>query len=292
MIFYVMAVLVAAINGTGSLTQKLWQKKTMMIPHAESVYILLMSSFATVAFFVMNRFSFVVNRYTLICSMGFAICAILANLLILLAMSQMSLLLCSVFQRGSTLLIWLWGVLVMHDSVQAVQVLAAVLMTASILVPLYGNQRHVITKKAVLNGVAMIVNSAASSIILKYYTQNQQKMSDSCLCLYTNLLMLGYILIRAVLSKNRKEQMIALSKTKRFQFYILLGTVGSNLATVLSMYVMRHIPISVYSIISSAAGFVIVFINSKVIFREECSGQELISFLFSAAAVLLMLIKF
>lgn len=292
MVLYMLTALSAVISGTGIFVQKFWQRRTIQVKNAASVYLLMMSVFAIGVFYVMNGFSVDVNLYTLVCSAIYGIFAILANVLTLSAMSNMSLLLCSVFQRGSTLLIWLWGVLAMHDSIKAAQVISAVLMTLSILTPLYGEKNCTISKRSLFLGAAIMANGASSSIFLKYYTQNPQKMSDSALCMYTNVLMLGYIIVRFAVSKNRKELADSFKKTKKIHWVVLLGTIGNGVATILSMYVMKRMPISVYSIISSAVGFVIVFINSKVIFREECSSREVVSFLFSALAVLITLIPF
>lgn len=292
MVLYMLTALSAVISGTGMLVQKFWQRRTMRIKNADSLYILMTAFLAIGVFYVMSGFSVAVNLYTLACSAVYGIIAILSNILTLSAMSNMNLLLCSVFQRGSTLLIWLWGILAMHDEIKAAQVISAALMTLSILTPLYGEKNCIISKRSLFLGAAIMANGASASIFLKYYTQNPQKMPDSTLCMYTNVLMFGYIIVRFAMSKNRKGLADSFKKTKKIHWVILLGTIGNGAATILSMYVMKRMPISVYSIISSAVGFVIVFINSKVIFREECSSREVVSFLFSASAVLITLIPF
>lgn len=284
---FIIVVIMSVLSGSGIAIQKLWQKGTLGIKHAYEIYSLLMSICALAVFCIMAGFRLSANLITLVYSFAYGMAALLTTIFAFCAMKKMSIILYSVFSRGSTLFIWLFGVVVFREKINIQSIISAVLFGVSILMPLLGNKDEKKTGavKYIIGIVVMLLGTAAS-IIVKLYSAGPDKMPEAVLCFYTNVFVLLFLAVKFILTPERREYVADVRRAGRKILLVPLGTTFGNLATLLSMYAIGIMPLSQYSVLSASMSSGVTFLISKVVYREDSSPSEIAAFLLSTAAVL------
>lgn len=290
MLNYIYVIITSVLVGFVTMAEKLWQRKTYGAEYSQYVFLTVMSFCSMIIFFIMSGFNIYVNPVTLAYSFIYAILALVSVKLSLSAMAHMNLILYSTFYKGSPMPVWIFGILFFHDSLKINDLISALLITASIIVPLFEMRNGKSDFKGYIIGILLTLSNALSVIILKFYAASPSKMPDSIMCLYTNVFLLAFLLAKFLLSQEKQKYISTLLVTKKILFIIPLSTLSNNLSTLLQMHILKSMELSLFSLISSAAGCIILFINSKVIFKEHCSKSDFISFLLSTAAIAATLI--
>lgn len=294
MLAYGLVLLNSIIGGVSSATQKLWQKRTFAAGNAPYIYLVLNAISACVIFCVMAGFNLKINTVSLMYAAGYGAVVILSIVLNMMAMSRMNLILCSVFQRGSTVIVWLIGILFFHEELKVNGAVSALLILISILIPL----SEIKTGKTKISdffiGTAIAVVGTSSTILLKCYTFVPNRAANTVLFFYTNVFVIAFIAFLALACFGfifEKQNIISDIKMTKKHFWIVpLSTLCSNAASLISVYVIKIMPLSVYSIVSYAVGCVVVFVNSKIVFGEKFEKADLAAFVLSASAVLINLL--
>ncbi len=291
---YLFVVLSSVMSGMSSATQKLWQKKTSDAGNAPYIFLVVNALSACLIFYAMSGFDLTINSTSLRYAALYGAVVIFSLVLNMAAMTRMNLILCSVFSRGSSMIIWLIGILFFKDELKFSGAVSAVLILISILIPVFGITNGKIRVSDCLIGGAITAVGTMSTLILKFYATEPAKSANSVMFFYTNVFVIVFVAFAAVIGYGflfeRKNLASDLKRTGKFVWIIPLSTLGSNLASVISVYVMKVMPLSLYSIVSYTVGCVVVFVNSKVVFREKCTVSDAAAFVLSAAAALITLI--
>lgn len=284
---FIIVVIMSVLSGSGIAIQKLWQKSTLGIKHAYEIYSLLMSICALAVFCIMAGFRLSANLTTLVYSFAYGLAALLTTISAFCAMKKMSIILYSVFSRGSTLFIWLFGVAVFREKINIQSIISAVLFGVSILMPLLGNKDEKKTGAVkYIIGIGVMLLGTAASIIVKLYSASPDKMPEAVLCFYTNVFVFLFLAVKFILTPERREYIADVRRAGRKILLVPLGTTFGNLATLLSMYAIGIMPLSQYSVLSASMSSGVTFLISKAVYREDSSPSEIAAFLLSTAAVL------
>lgn len=290
MLGYLLIALSSLVSGVGGVFQKQWQRKTCDAENAPYIFMLVNCVFACLIFWAMSGFDVSVNKVTLVYSAAYGLVCCLSVLLGFVTMSRMNLIVCSVFSKGTAAVVWLVGILFFKESVKLTSVISAVLMLISISIPLIKAKNGGIDAKGVLAGVAVIAIGTASTSLLKLYSAEPLKRPDSVMCFYTNIFMLVFQAVRFCTLKEKREVAAELKLVRKRLFYIPFCTLGSNLSSLISMYAVRIMPLTLYTVIGQPIGCAILFVQSKIIFKEHCDKADIASVVLSVAAVLITLI--
>lgn len=287
MLEYSLLLLYTLIGWGNGILQKEWQRKTEKIKYSSAVYLIAQTACSCLVFFVMAGFDLRADAVTLIYSFVYALIVILSLVSNFVAMSKMNLMLCSVFNNGSQTVVWLVGIVFFRDVFEFGGALSAGLILISVLLPLLKLKGNKTAKGGIAVGFFRTAVSASSIVLVKLYAAEPHKMSDSVMCFYTNLFILVLLLIYFVFMKDKSGLIDGFSNVGKKIVFAPICAVLSNLGTVLSMYVLRTLPLSTYSIVTYSLGFATVFINSKFIFREKRTAIDTVAFILSAIAVVI-----
>ena len=164
------------------------------------------------------------------------------------------------------------------------------MLSISIIIPIFDIKYNKTNILGYVIGIAVALNSSASSILLKYYAASPSKMSDSTLCFYTNVFMLALILIWFLISHNSRPSFKQLRTKEKAFMFIFFCTLCNNFSSILQLYILKTMPISLYSILIAALGCIVTFIISKLIFKEQCYRRDILSLILSTAATIIAII--
>lgn len=290
MLNYILTAAAAALNGAVTLTEKAWQRKTEGIKCASAVFMTLMAACSVIIFYFMSGFDISVNFVTIVYSLLYTAAAILSIMLALAAISRINLILFSVFSSSKTVLVWLIGILFMNEIINAKSIISAALFTVSMLLPLADLKNNKTKLTGYLIGISLAAVDAATVILMKFYTANPDKMSDSTMCFYTNVFMFAFLILYLVFSPDKRPKAKNYKGKSGVFLLIPLCTLSSNLSSVLQLGILKTMPVSHYSVLIAALNCIVVFINSKVIFRESCRAVDIICLALSTAAVIITVI--
>lgn len=290
MLNYLLMTVYAMLVGLTMVSKKVWQKKTVGMENAMPVFLGVTAICSVITFYITARGNIAINGVTFIYAFLYAALAILSILVSFGAISKMSLVLHAVFANLGTLLIWLYGIVFMNDEITVKNSISALLFATTIFVPIIGTKRNKTSVLGYILGFLLALINASSTILVKYYAMSPAKMSDSTLCFYTNVFMLAAILIWQIFSPQHRPDMGDIKKVKGALLLIPIASVGNNIAAIINLFVLKTMPLSVYSILSAALGCVVVFINSGVIFREKIKSAEVISLILSTGAIIISVI--
>lgn len=290
MLNYLLTAVAAALNGAVTLTEKAWQKKTAGIKCASLVFMTLMAACSVIIFYFMSWFDISVNFVTIIYSLLYAAAAILSVMLVLAAISRINLILLSVFSSSKTVIVWLIGILFMNETINAKSIISTTLFTVSMLLPLTDLKNNKTKTIGYLIGISLAAVEAATVILMKFYTVNPDKMSDSTMCFYTNVFIFAFLVLYLVFLPQKRPKREDFKGKSGVFLLIPLCTLASNFSSVLQLGILKTMPISHYSVLIAALNCIIVFVNSKIIIRESCRVVDLICLALSTAAVIITVI--
>ncbi len=279
-----------ALIGVSVLFQKMWQLETQYIKNASYAFLAVMTFFSIIVFYFTSGFDVRINPTTLIYSLIYSAIAIISVILLFAAMSRINLILYSVLNNSQSLLVWIYGIIFMKEQLYAGSIISAVLFSISIIIPIFDIKKNKTNVLGYVIGIAVALNSSASSILLKYYAASPSKMSDSTLCFYTNVFMLALILIWFLISHNSRPSFKQLRTKKKAFMFIFFCTLCNNFSSILQLYILKTMPISLYSILIAALGCIVTFIISKLIFKEQCYRRDILSLILSTAATIIAII--
>lgn len=287
MINYIMLITSAFCGSFGTLFKKIWQNKTTGVDYAVYVYMIITTVFACISYYVMSGFDISVNAVTLRYSMLYAIISCASVLMTFTAMNNMNIILYSVFSKCSIAIVWLYGIFVMSDRISWPGVISAMLVIISVILPAFEKKRGKIRCKEYLIGTIVAFIASCSTIMIKIYGEEANRMGNAVLCFWTNVFFFIFMVLFTFISlRIRKEDIKSYGKdfkrVRQYFYLIAFDTLFGTISSLISLYVIQKIPISVYCILNAALTSVATFVVSKVILSEKCTRYEVISFCVSS----------
>ena len=283
MINYIMLITSAFCGSFGTLFKKIWQNKTTGVDYAVYVYMIITTVFACTGYYAMSGFDISVNAVTLRYSILYAIISCASVLMTFTAMNNMNIILYSVFSKCSIAIVWLYGIFVMNDRISYSGVVSAILIIISVILPALEKKRGKIRYKEYLIGIVVAFIASCSTIIIKIYGDEANRMGNAVLCFWTNVFFFIFMVLFTFISlRIRKEDVKSYVKdfkrVRKYLYLIAFDTVFGTISSLMSLYVIQKIPISIYCVLNAALTSVATFVVSKVILSEKCTRYEVISF--------------
>lgn len=287
---YIFIIISSLMSGASTMFQKLWMKNTRNILNQSEIFALIHVVSTLIFYFILSGGNLYTNMTTLIYSMLFGFFSTASILINLTAMKHMNLVLLSVFSRGSNMTTWLFGILFFRERFSISGIVSTLLIFISILIPLFGSNIKNTKLTDYLLGISIMLLGTANTVLLKLYAVEPLKMSNSILCFYTNVFMALFTIINMLRKTNVSEIFTEFKQVKKQFALIPANSLANCVSTIINMYVLSIMPLSSTTTISYAVGCIVVFINSKLIFKEKCTRSDIIAFILSAAAFFVTLI--
>lgn len=252
-------------------------------------YNLLNALFASVFFFVGNGFALHINTVTFLYSTVFAVSIIITLTVNVLVLSCVSVSRLSVMTTaGSTLLSSCFGVLVLKEDLSLRLILSLICMLCAVMLPYSFNSKRIKKENNILC-ILPIICTGFNVILQKMYTVTDGVCDTNSFFLATNLLIVLFSGL-ALLVTGRKNETNGLSFhvfSARQTGNIAARTLLSNLSSVIGIYLLAHMNVSVYTVLSSACGLLSSALLSRVVFKENMRWVEKVALLLAVCAIVI-----
>lgn len=290
MLNYLLIAVSSILAGFITISKKTWQKETVSVENAMPLYVGVMGLCSIITFFITAKGNVALNYVTFWYSFAYAGISCLSLSVSIVAFSKMSLVLYAVFTNLSTLFVWFYGIIFMNDAVTVKSIIAAALFAITVFIPMLGAKRGKTKAIGYILGFATTLIGTAATIVVKYYSISPSKMSDSTMCFYTNVFMFAAIVVWQLFCPSHRPDREDVKKIKGALVLIPIAAVLNNISAMTSLFILKTMPVSVYSVVSAAMGCIVVFVNSKVVFREKVRMTEVISLILSTGAAVISVI--
>ena len=285
-------------NGVGLTAQKKYQQAAYPGMRSHLLYLGMTGLTALLFFSASAGFRLQINAITL--GFSFVYAAVVAGSLVFrfLAMAHMNVLLLTLYSNaGIMLLPVLFGAVVYQEPIGPWLLVGLVLMTASILFPLWDQRGSCHgTLRGNLYGVVLFLISGLSTILSKVYTRTPGVCDNNSYCFFTNLLLLAGVLTVLLCTLRRRPPQDEVQPGLREVFAprqvvrILVNTAASNLTTILTLIILQDMVLSVYTMLSNALNMAGTVTVSRLVFREKITRSQLCSAVCALLAVLCSLL--
>lgn len=250
-------------------------------------YNLLNALFASVFFFVGNGFVLHINTVTFLYSTIFAVSIIITLTVNVLVLSRVSVSRLSVMTTaGLTLFTSCFGTFVLKEDLSLRLILSLTCMLCAVILP-YSTDRNRLKKENNLICILPAVCTGFNVILKKMYTVTDGVCDTNSFFLVTNLLIILFSILTLLVMRRK-------SKTNGFSFCffsarqtgnIAARTLLSNLSSVIGIYLLAHMNVSVYTVLSSACGLLSSALLSRLVFKENMRRIEIIALILAICAI-------
>ena len=213
------------------------------------------------------------------------------------ALEKMNLIMISVFDNATVVSGWLVGVLFFKEAVTPTSIAAVVLVFLTVIAPLFNREKGSGMKMSLLSyfiGIIKICVGVVSTVILKLYTgiPSTDSHSQSVMCFYTNVFMIFFIIaILLIFASEARGGMGLTGEIKAVRpICVLLLLVSSAVqipAMLLNMYILKIMPLSLFTVTNNGVSAVIIYLVSRFVFKEKHDRFELVCCALATLAVLL-----
>lgn len=296
LINYILVILISLLTGVTTLAQKKYSQLVCGRTQSTHLYSLGVSIVSMVLFYIMAGEAVHENKLAVIygaISGGLNV----ANFVItFIGYRKMNLVMISVFGRGNIITSWIIGICFFKEPVKMTSILAVVLVLIAIIIPVFESKNKNQKKSSVeayLVGILMIIIVGCNTFVLQSYYKHPQTdtQSASAMFFYTNVFLffvMAGIFIYSSRKSNGGQGVKQELKTVNpiCILLIVLTCIIGNPTNVLSAYVLKTMPLSIYTIFSAGVSSIVIYLMSRFIFKEKVSKLEMISLIIATAAAI------
>lgn len=216
-----------------------------------------------------------------------------ANLINLFAYRNVNLVLISVFGKASTVTTWLFGVLLFNETPSPTNLASIALIIASVFLPIadFKNSPGRLRLTYII-GLTQLIISTANTLTLKCFLalpSSDANATSSLLFFSCAFMTIPPIIIMLV--RTKKNRALVRSEFSFIPFFafmcIILTNLFGNPTSLVSSLVMKRMPLMNYSILTSAFGSMVVFLSSRLIFKERPGKTTIFALVLSTLAAII-----
>lgn len=295
MVPVLLLLLQTAVNGVGLASQKKYQQAAPPGMRSYLLFLSLTGAVALLFFSISAGFRLTFNWPTFWYAVGYAASVAGSIVLRFLAMARMNMLLLTLFTNAGAMLVpVLFGALVFDEKLGLFPIIGLVLMSGAVIMPFLGKGEALRARpRDCLYGALLFVVGGVSPVLMKFYTNDPRAADSNSYCFLTNLIMLVGTLAVLVYSLRRGgsgEATVQEVFTPRQCILTLLTTVTSNISSLLGIWVLRGMPVSIYTMLSNSLNMASTAMLSKVAFREKITLAQVLSAVLAVLAVVCSLL--
>lgn len=285
---YFLLILIPLITAFMRIFQKNFKQTSQNVEQASNIYIIITCTVAILFFFLLAGGKIKPNVPTLIYALVLAVLAIGSNIMTLFALDKTAIVNITVFSgAGSIVIPFFYGVIFLNEKVGVFKIISLVLLIIVILLPFL--TPDVPNKKTELKGyiycVILFFISGPVTVLYKVYALEPNVLNTNVLCFWGNVFMLPFMLFNAL--KGNIYQLIDDIKIMSPKSYALavITVIFSNLTTLLGIFILKEVNITVYTLLNSPLSLVFTAALSRIIFSEKITKQTALSIVLSIAAI-------
>ena len=261
------------------------------------LFSLIIAVIACISYGIICKFNIFGNTVAIIYGIIFGVICAVSNIITFVSFEKMNLLTLSVFRNSSFIPTWLFGVLFLKEGLSLTSVLAVVLIFITIILPVFGDKSDdkKNTFSSYIIGIIIMFISSGGSIIVKLFNIQTGGGSEiaSVMYFYTNFFMGLYLLFLYIKNASKKSGgegfigEITAIKHKTIYLFILLCSACQITNAMFTVVILKIMPLSLTSIITTCVNSLTLLTISKVIFKENISKIEIISWVLSVIAAII-----
>ncbi len=258
-------------------------------------YNLINGVFASFFLFVLNGFHLNCNFTTLMYSLFFAVAVGLCIVLVILALGRTSIPLVYIISTsGSVILSTLFGIFALGDEPTINSIIAVILLMTAVLIS-YSKNQNKGGKSALLIYLLLFLDNGAVIIIIKLYSLELEAASsrvcdEKSFYILSNLIIVAAcIIIAAFLLLKKKTSFTELIKPfgAKQTLNICARTALNNLDSLVMIWAVTLMDLSIFSVTTSAMIIVANTILSVFLFKEKLSKKQYAAALIAISAIII-----
>lgn len=271
-------------------TLKGYKTETESIKNSSNIFVLITCITAMSFFAIMSGGKLTPNIPTLIYSACLAFVAFASVLAELFAITRTSLVNLTVFaSAGSILIPFLFGLIFLGEGISATKVIAAVMLLAVILLPLFSGQSG---KKTSFSGyiscIILFIMNGMYTVLMDIYAGASGVLPDSVFCFWGNAIMFPFAFLLGISMGGTKNFFSDIKKIKAGSYAkAVITVVFSNTTTLLGIYILGRMDISIYSILNTSLVMIFTAIFSAIFFKEKITTSSVLAIVLSIGAIIL-----
>ena len=240
--------------------------------------------------FVASGFSLTFTKTTLFYSAIFGFFSAISVLFMVYAYSHISIMLTSVVTNAGSIVIPLvFGLCFNNEKASVLLILAAILILCAAVIPF--------VKKGSLSGggkfawflLLYFLFMGCNGVLSKLYAQSGDTSNVFVYLFMTNVFTsIISVVVIAVMYLKKKNTGDFVWITRHDFFDSALRAMIAVLFTALAIMILKIMPVSVYSVLTSGVGFTVNALVSSLFFKEKMSKVAKISFVLALASVIMV----
>ena len=306
--FYLLLILGQVMTGVAHFSHKLFSRKSNSFIPTGTLYSALISLFSLPIFAILAKGALAFDADMAFYSIAYGVLAALSQVMIFIAFSRVNMVVYSVFNKSSSILVCLAGYFIFGDDVTVTSVLSILLLTVAIILPLFEMKRNEGGKSSfvgLLICVIMMLNGFIINLVVKGFTELPTTTVDraSGLYFYANAVTaLALFILLAVITRKKRAGVGAQSETGGLSpyrigipavakkvpplFYLIIPFTATiaNIPCVTNALCMMNLNLSAYMVVLNAAESLVMFCISRFIFKEKSTKIDIFSLALSTLA--------
>lgn len=291
---YLLLLVVHALGGCTTFFCKKYTQLTSKSPLIGNLfYIACVGFLSMLSFWLMGGCKIQADSWTLTFSVISGFIYVGLNVIGLFAYTKVNLVLLSIFTKSVTIVNWVCGVLLFHETPTLSNTISMLILCAAVFIPLMDlkHDKANLRTTYIIGGIYLLL-SAASAITMKIYLLRPTVDSSavSSMLFFTHGLM-GIFTIFILWFQRSKNPTVFKQEISYIRWgaiaCILLACLVGNPYSLLSSLVMQMLPLVQYSVLTAALESIVTFLVSKFIFKETVGKSTLIAFGLSTLAMII-----
>ena len=282
---YLMIVAICLLGGADMIFKKKYMSDNRHVKNSLNIYMLLAHPVAMLYFFMMAGGSVPLNVPTFWFSFAFAWTCMGSLVFTMKAYNRVNLVYVVVFSSSGAVILPFIFDLMCGEPFSVWRYCSILLRLGAVGLPLLFNRGKL---KGFLICIMVFLADGVAGVIPKLYGGWDGVAGDASFCFWTNVIIMPIVLC-LIFAKSKPEEIVEAVKHIRpvGYIYILILVVTTNLASLLSIDVMRSTGATMYSILHSSFMMVITALISKLIYKEELKKEVALSLVLSIGAIIL-----
>lgn len=301
--YYLLLIVGQVVLGLAHFSHKLFSRKSDSFIPTGTLYSALISLFSLPIFAILAGSALGLDGDLTFYSIAYGVLASLSQVMIFVAFSRVNMVVYSVFSKSSSILVCLSGFLFFGDEVKLTSVLSILLLVAAIVLPLIEIKKNEGGKSSLASliiCVIMMLNGLFIQLVVKGFSELKTTTFErsSALFFYANIItaLVLFATLLFIARKKKDENEIPLSEYRigvarvarkvPLPYYILIPVTATiaNIPCVTNVLCMQNMNLTAYIILLNAAESLVLFLISRLIFKEKSSKVDIIALALSTIA--------
>lgn len=268
--------------------KKKYSKMTLNSVASGEIFLFVISVVSVIFYAFSSGFDVVPNLPTLAYSAALALLAGGSVISDILALRQASVITVSIFQNSGMIAIaYIFGVIFMQETVSVFNILACFIALFIAIQPIFSKDDK--SKSTLIGYILCLIIffiDGSASCLYKLYATSTNVCPNSVLCFWANVFLIPYTVSSLILKRKK-----AVKKTNNVGFkacvMAIIISVLNCASTLLSIYILKNISLTFYTIGASSITLIFSSILSVLFYGEQLTKKSVLTIILSICSVIL-----